>query len=375
MVNAILALLISVVLSSCKASPTNADKLARLRGTGASSASATTSDLTAAATASAALSTVSATPGSTLADGTAAVTVTVTLKDANSTALAAKTVTLASSRGATDTVATVSGTTNASGQATFTVKSSTMGSPTLTAADTTDSVTVTQTASPFFIKSAGLKIWLKADAIQALSDGNDLTTWLDSSGNGIDATYVQRIGTLIKPKYKTNILNGNPAVRFGSACCSSSLSTSAVTIQDRSVFIVVSPLGNPPADDQGGAHMLIIQNSSPWYEINAWTGGSIHLYDGSYYDTGVSFSGTKLVSQVTGGSGSNIYVNGNLATSSASAAASINAIMLIGEWDSSGSIYGGLNGDIAEIIVFNSTLSNAERQAVETYLNSKYAVY
>ncbi len=67
------------------------------------------------------------------ADGATAITVTVTLLDGASAPVAGKTVTLTSSRGATDTITPASGTSNASGVVTFTVKSNTPGTPQLTA--------------------------------------------------------------------------------------------------------------------------------------------------------------------------------------------------------------------------------------------------
>ena len=100
--------------------------------------------------ADAANSTVSASPSSVVADGVTASTVTVTLLDAGSNPAPGKTVTLASSRGATDTISAASGPSNASGVVTFSVTSSTPGMPTFTATDTTDTVTVTQTASVTF---------------------------------------------------------------------------------------------------------------------------------------------------------------------------------------------------------------------------------
>jgi len=76
-------------------------------------------------------------------DDTTLCTVTVTLISSTNSPVTGKTVTLASSRsGGIDTIATTLGTTNASGQATFTVKSATIGTMELTATNTTDSVTV-----------------------------------------------------------------------------------------------------------------------------------------------------------------------------------------------------------------------------------------
>jgi hypothetical protein len=51
---------------------------------------------------------------------------------------------------------------------------------------------------------------MKADA-QALNDDDAVSTWTDSSGNGNDAT--QGTGSA-KPTFKTNILNGEPVIRF-----------------------------------------------------------------------------------------------------------------------------------------------------------------
>jgi len=37
--------------------------------------------------------------------------------------------------------------------------------------------------------------------------------------------------------------------------------------------------------------------------------------------------------------------------------------------------FGGFQGDIAEIIVYDRALTTPERQQVEAYLNEKYAIY
>ena len=84
-----------------------------------------------------------------LADNSTTSTITVTLKDAQSNPVSGKTVTLAKS-GGSSTITTVSGVTNGSGVATFTVKDAAVESTTYTATDTTDTVTVTQTATVNF---------------------------------------------------------------------------------------------------------------------------------------------------------------------------------------------------------------------------------
>ena len=108
---------------------------------------------------SATTSTVTAAPASVLADGTTTSTVTVTLRDSINNPLAGKTVTLTSSRTASDTISAASGTSNASGVVTFSVKSTTPGSSDYTATDATDgNLVITQQATVTFAANAAKDI-------------------------------------------------------------------------------------------------------------------------------------------------------------------------------------------------------------------------
>ena len=53
-------------------------------------------------------------------------------------------------------------------------------------------------------------LWIRAEDI-SLTDGDDVSTWVDYSGNGNDLTQTD---ALYKPVFKTNIVNRLPAVRF-----------------------------------------------------------------------------------------------------------------------------------------------------------------
>jgi hypothetical protein len=87
-------------------------------------------------------STVEASPATVTADGTNS-TITVTLLDADLNPVAGKDVSLASSRGTPpDTISPTSGVSDVSGVVTFTVSSTTAGSPVFTATDTTDGITI-----------------------------------------------------------------------------------------------------------------------------------------------------------------------------------------------------------------------------------------
>ncbi|MGB6430572.1 MAG: protease pro-enzyme activation domain-containing protein, partial [Candidatus Acidiferrales bacterium] len=113
----------------------------------APSAAATTT-ITSGSVASATNSTVTASPTSIAANGTTTSTITVTLKDVNSNPVSGKTVTLAGT--GSSSISAASGTSSSSGVVTFTVKDSLPETDTYTAADTTDDITLTHTASVTF---------------------------------------------------------------------------------------------------------------------------------------------------------------------------------------------------------------------------------
>lgn len=99
---------------------------------------------------SAAVSTVAASPVSVAADGVTISTVTVTLKDQFGNPVSGKTVTLTAGSGSS-TISAASGASDASGVVTFTVRDSVAEAVTYTARDTTDGITITQTATVTFI--------------------------------------------------------------------------------------------------------------------------------------------------------------------------------------------------------------------------------
>lgn len=64
-------------------------------------------------------------------------------------------------------------------------------------------------ASP--IPTADLRLWLAGRFITGLSDGNNIATWADESGNGFDATQTDNAE---RPQYQTGEINSLPAVEF-----------------------------------------------------------------------------------------------------------------------------------------------------------------
>ncbi len=179
---------------------------------------------TAAGTAvSASNSTLVAAPSSVVADGSTTATLTATLKDSNNNGVAGKTVTVAKTSGpGSPVIATLAGTTDSSGIATFTVKSTTAGTDVFTATDATDGVVLTQTASVTFTavpSVGGLITWGPAtDVTENASDVRVNGAFVDavtSYGNGSGAD-VTLNGVTFK-HYSSHTGSGPYSLSFGSS--------------------------------------------------------------------------------------------------------------------------------------------------------------
>jgi alpha-galactosidase len=119
-------------------------------------------------------STVVASPATVVANGIATSTVTVTLKDSNGLLIVGEGVTLSGNPSGASISPAGAQTSNASGQAVFTVKSTTIGSVVFTATSVTDNVTLSQTANVEFTDP----VLAQAFNVNFLDDGQANATGL-----------------------------------------------------------------------------------------------------------------------------------------------------------------------------------------------------
>ena len=155
---------------------------------------AQTADLMFAPTAtSSARSTITSSPRSLRADAKSEATITVTLKDGTGKPIAGKSITLEKSRGdGTPEITPTSATTNSTGIATFTIKSSTEGSFSYNVNNTTDGMTLTQTASVSFTPLEDAK-----PVISSRSDGYTLATFNSGKGTWTVPAGVKSVEVLV----------------------------------------------------------------------------------------------------------------------------------------------------------------------------------
>lgn len=212
-------------------------------------------------------------------------------------------------------------------------------------------------APPSFSPSdlSGLKIWYKADS-ESYSDADPVGTMTDRSGLGNNATAT---GT-DRPTYKTNILNGKAVYRFSNAA-GNYTTTPAVT--SGSVFLVANFTGGSTFPTYSN---LVAQFTNPSWGQYGWigTGGATVQFTGANY-----FDSSYLNNTLTADFAplSSFKVVALLRSTTLHVAAwgiGWDVVNAGRQWD----------GDIVEVIVYDTALGTTDRQSVQTYLGSKYAI-
>ncbi|MFA6596492.1 MAG: T9SS type A sorting domain-containing protein [Ignavibacteriaceae bacterium] len=218
------------------------------------------------------------------------------------------------------------------------------------------------------IPSSNLKLWLRSD-LAVTSASSAVSTWGDVSGLGNDASQSTSAN---QPTLVSNSMNGNPVIRFDGTTSKMNLpasSTLGIQSNPYEMFIVArsSYTANPEFLISGGAteqfeyHLngaRFIPISSTYLDeglTGAYTDGNAHIFSARASATG----GAVRVDGTDGG------------TSSANILSSNSGALQLGV-RSDGTYY--FNGDIAEVILYNTNLSTSDRSSIEHYLANRYGI-
>ena len=219
-------------------------------------------------------------------------------------------------------------------------------------------------------------LWLKSEDISALIDGDDITSWIDASGN---SNTVSQPTSTFRPVYKTSILNGFPVVRFEKT--NGRLRRTGFTTFPTTAITAIYVNSNVESNDgvlsyasAGGGNndFLLFSNNN----LRVYRGGSnistgVSFNDGSFHITNASW-------QSSGGNvemwkdGSRDYT-GNV--SSGSSISTGGSLAIAGEQDSVDGNYDAAQahfGDFTEVMIFNTVLNQAQNIIVANYLAAKY---
>ncbi len=235
----------------------------------------------------------------------------------------------------------------------------------------------------------GLQLWLKADAgtfqdsaktTPSASDGDVIGAWADQSGQGNDATQVT---TANKPLLKLAIQNGRPVIRSDGV--NDFLSTPPVTINSDGLvcFLVIQAVSQALANIAIEMSVNASANDGFWFAAGtAGANGAGGRLKGSVATVNVTVNdplgGTsvfRIIELVGRGAleSSNLYRDGVSISSSATDFGIIGTDNIYIGSRSGGTV--AFNGDIAEILIYDSALSDADRGLIEDYLNARYAIF
>src|SRR5207249_2462345 len=212
-----------------------------------------------------------------------------------------------------------------------------------------------------------MKLWLKAETGVTRQDtNNSVDYWLDQSGNHADASQATAAN---QPLWVDGAINGRPAVRFDGANDYFVLPNFLNGTTQAEAFVVLKATVDAPTD----AHGL--------WRVGGAGGDYYPSSDGMIYE---SFGATTTYVVGNPAQPLDQYHLYNAAGKAGEWTARINGLIqysttnntygyytapVLGAW---GSTY--FDGAVAEVLIYNRVLSAAERDAVNSYLNSKYAL-
>jgi len=219
-------------------------------------------------------------------------------------------------------------------------------------------------------------LWLKSEDLYTLSDGDNISSWSDISGNGND---VSQPNSSFTPVYKIGVLNGFPVVRFEKAngrlrkTNFIDFPTSEIT----AIYVNKNAESNDGvlsyASTSGNNDFLLFSSNNLRLYRNAYVTSRLSFNDNNWHITNASWQNSGGALEIwkdgskdytgTLASGSNITAGGSLA--------------IAGEQDS---VDGGYDasqshfGDFAEVMLFNTYLNEAQQIIVSNYLAVKYGL-
>jgi hypothetical protein len=218
-------------------------------------------------------------------------------------------------------------------------------------------------------------LWLRADTITGLSDGDRVSSWTDQSTNGADATQAT---DLRRPRYKVNILNSRPVVRFTAVAGNYerlNIGDKFSTMTAGELFIVIKAVS---ANGSNQSHLtgFIGFGTGAQSSHYAWIDGLIYDDWGSNlrkagFTPTVAITSWRIVNIISTSSEWTYTIGGVQQVTTATNTVGFNTAPTIGcDWCGSYN----LDGDIAEIIIYNRKVDTPERAQVNSYLNRKYGL-
>ena len=225
---------------------------------------------------------------------------------------------------------------------------------------------------------SGLALWLDAADANTVLGSSPVTSWNDKSGNGRNATAV---GTDMT--YVTSGRNGLNTIRGPQAAATNAVgfttpSFAISTTNSTSIFVLYNQLVSPTSVTSADSNFIYMPSAT---NLNLFTrtinGDSFTFYytrvngvtgGGSYTPSIPSASIFEFVYTPNTGT---LYGNGtqyNTITTTAGGTAALNSSFILNLFT------GAMQGNICELLIYNSALTTTQRQQIEGYLAYKWGL-
>lgn len=213
----------------------------------------------------------------------------------------------------------------------------------------------------------GLRIWQDAAQISGLNDGDAVSSWADSSGNGLALT--QATGTK-QPLYKTGIFGTRPAVLFDGVDDELVIASHTFGMTAGTLFAVYkATTGNYGVvrvnNDTAGSYWRYVGDGNGYWGI--FYTGRIEGYPAAMPGSNVGAS----VIDVSTSTVKEVFVNG-VSKGTSSVAFNTPDRVNMGGVVNVGSPR--MTGYIAEWGMYDTALSGANLTALQSYLAAKYGL-
>lgn len=229
-----------------------------------------------------------------------------------------------------------------------------------------------------------LKLWLYGEKIS--TSGGFVTSWLDQSGNGHNAT--QSTGSY-QPSYIASGIAGHPIVHFDSINDFLTCGTALGKPANYTIFIVFRMVNINITQTACGSLDAPGTLTKSWGAVknNSTTPGKLFytFSDGSNVSQGNTSAavftnntfGIYTEMYTTGQNACEVWSNGiskaiTIGTPSATTNSGTAYDFCLGRFGAYNGVY--LHGDIAELIVYSTSFTTTQRAMVEIYLSNKYAI-
>jgi hypothetical protein len=222
-------------------------------------------------------------------------------------------------------------------------------------------------------------MWLRADA-GVTQNAGAVSRWSDRSGNASDA--VQATATA-QPRLISNAINSHPVVRFDGKSSFMTFPLNLNGMTGVSVFMVASAATNTGGVSNGVTNAPLFWGETAYWgatffnPLQTWVGyrfGTGQVGNVAIYTRPATIgTGASLTTAIKNSATETLYINGSQAMQQSGKLAALAKVATTG-YLGEGLSNSMFQGDIAEIAVYNRAVSDTERQQIEGYLLSKYAL-